>query len=71
MFGAEHLHHVLPRLRAVVIRLQHPSLIALCDPPHLRPEFTAEHQAMKGLGPVLRSARHNLVIELCCALKIF
>ena len=54
MFVAQHLHHALPRLCAVVVGLQHPSLLALGDPPHRRPEFTADHQAMKGLGPVLR-----------------
>ena len=54
MFDAEHLHHSLPRLRAVVFWKESPPLFPFRDPPHRRPEFSAEHQAMKCLSPVLR-----------------
>ena len=54
MFGAQHLHHTLPSLRAFVLWQQDPPLLPLCDPPHRRPEFPAEHQAMVCLSPMLR-----------------
>ena len=54
VFGAEHLHHLVPRLCAPVLRLEDSARLPFVDTPHRRPELPAEHQAMIGLCPVLR-----------------
>ena len=54
MFGAQHLHHTLTCICAFVPLQQDPPLLPLRYPPHRRPEFPAEHQAMVCLIPMLR-----------------
>ena len=53
MFGVEHLHHPVPRIRTPVPGLQDAARLSLSNPPHRHPELPAEHQAMVSLGPVL------------------
>ena len=54
MFCVKRLQKTIPRLHAMPLWLQDPSLLPLCDPPHRCPEFTAEHQAKKGFVPMFR-----------------
>ena len=53
-FFVEHLQHTFPHLCELLLWEQEHPLFALCDPPHRRLEFTAEHQAMESFVPMLR-----------------
>ena len=51
MFGAHHLHHLLPGFISIFFRLKHDLL--LFNTPHRPPQIPAEHEAVIVLSPVI------------------